>query len=151
MMKPTQNQEGDNLATCLICWYWPSFLCWDLLLDPLMWPGLIEVLNVDVEHAVELLFMQDEQVIETLASHTSENPFTDGIRSRGVIGCFENLDGTRLRNSREADPKLAIIITDEVLRSLAIGGGLPKLLCGPRVGRTSCDADMNHSARCAIR
>ena len=126
MMKPTQNREGDNLATCAICWYWPSFRRWDLLLDPLMWPGSIEVLNVGVEHAVELLFMQDEQVIETLASHTSEKAFTDGIRSRGVRRCFENLDVTRLRNSREAYPKLAISITDEVLRPFAISGGLPK-------------------------
>ena len=81
MMKPTQNREGDNLATCAICWHWPSFRRWDLLLDPLMWPGSIEVLNVGVEHAVELLLMEDEQVIETLASHTSEKPFTDGIGS----------------------------------------------------------------------
>jgi len=95
--------------------------------------------------------MQDEQVIETLASHTSEKAFTDGIRLRDVIGCFENLDSTRLRNPLEAQPKLTIIITDEILRPFAIGGGLPKLLCGPSVGRTSCDADVDHSARCAIR
>ncbi len=147
MMKPTQNREGDNLATCAICWHWPSFRRWDLLLDPLMWPGSIEVLNVGVEHAVELLLMEDEQVIETLASHTSEKPFTDGIGSRGVIRCCEHLDATRLRNSREAHSKLAIIITDEVLRPLAIGGGLPKLLCGPRVAGRSCDADVDHFAR----
>ncbi len=147
MMKPTQDREGDNLATCAICWYWTSFRLWDLLLDALMWPDSIEVLNVGGEHAVELLLMQDEQVIETLASRTSEKPFTDGILSRGVRRGFENLNGTRLRNSREAHPKLAIIITDEVLRPLAIGGGLPELLCGPSVGRTSCDADVDHSTR----
>jgi hypothetical protein len=147
MMKPTQDWEGDNLAACALCWHWTSFRLWDLLLDALMWPDSIEVLNVGGEHAVELLLMQDEQVIETLASHTTEKPFTDGIRSRGVIRGFENLNITRLRNSREAHPKLAIIITDEVLRPLAIGGGFPKLLCGPSVGRTSCDADVDHSAR----
>src|SRR5260370_26662446 len=91
--------------------------------------------------------MQDEQVIETLESHTTEKPFTDGIRSRGVIRGFENLNITRLRNSREAHPKLAIIITDEVLRPLAIGGGLPKLLCRPSRGKASCDADVVYSSR----
>ena len=116
-----------------------------------MWPDSIEVLNIGGEHAVQLLLMQNEQVIETLASHSTEKAFTDGIRSRGVIRGFENLNITRLCNSREAHPKLAIIITDEVLLPLAIGGGLPKLLCGPSVGRTSCDADVDHSARCAIR
>ena len=54
---------------------------------------------------------------------------------------------TRLRNTREAHPKLAIIITDEVLRPLSIGGGFPQLLCGPGVGGISCDADVDHSAR----
>ena len=111
-----------------------------------MGPGSIEVIHIGVEYPVELLLMQDEQMIETLASHTSEKAFTDGIHSRGFIRCFENLNVTRLRNPREAQPKLAIIIPDEVLRLLAIGGGLPKLLCGPSVGRISCDADVDHSA-----
>src|SRR5260370_38271977 len=95
-----------------------------------MWPGSIEVLNVGVERAVELLLMEDEQVIETLASYTSEKPFTDGIRSRGVIRRFEHLDVTRLRNSREAHPKLSIIITHEVLPPLAIRGVPPQAFAG---------------------
>ena len=86
-------------------------------------------------------------MIKTLSTHTSEKAFTDGIRSRGEIRGFENLDATRLGNPREAHPKLAIVITDEVLRPLAIGGGFLKLLCGPSVGRTSCDTDVDHSAR----
>ena len=59
----------------------------------------------------------------------------------------ENLDVTCLGNPCEAHPELAIIITDEILRPLSKGGGLPKLLCGPSVGRISCDADVDHSAR----
>ena len=46
-----------------------------------MRPGLVEVLNVGVEHAVELLLMQDEQMIETLSTDTPQKPFTDGIRA----------------------------------------------------------------------
>ena len=52
-----------------------------------------------------------------------------------------------LRKPREAHPKLAIVITDEVLRPHAIGGGFPKLLCSPGVGGRSCDADVDHFAR----
>jgi hypothetical protein len=91
--------------------------------------------------------MQDEQVIKTLSTHTSEKAFTDGIRSRGVIRSFEHRDSTRIGNPREAHPKLAIVITDEVLRPLAIGGGFPKRFGGPSVCGTSCDADVDHSAR----
>jgi len=114
-----------------------------------MWPDSIEVLNVGGKYAVELLLMQDEQVVETLSSHTSKKPFTDGIRSRGVKRSFKNLNVTRLRNSREAHPKLAIMITDQILRSLSIGGGFPNryvrskrrwdivVMCGRRGGSLS--------------
>ncbi len=90
-----------------------------------MLPGSVEVMHICVEYPLELLLMQDEQVIETLASHTPQKAFTDGIRLRDVIRCFENLDSTRMRNPCEVHPKLAIMITDEILRSLSIGGGFP--------------------------
>ena len=88
--------------------------------------------------------MQDEQMIEALAPSTAQKPFTNGIRSRSVIRYCENLDVTCLRNPCEAHPKLAIMITDEVLRSLAIGGSLPELVCGPRIGWTSCDTSAGY-------
>jgi len=95
---------------------------------------------------MELLLLEDEQTIETLATHTSEKAFTDGIRSQGVIRGLENLDPTRLRNTGEVRTKLAIGITDEVLRSFAIGGGFPQLLCYPRIARRPRHAHMDHFA-----
>ena len=67
-----------------------------------MRPGLIEVEQIRMKHPVELLLMQDEQVIETLAPHTSQKTLTDGIRARGVIRSFENLNATRMRNPSQA-------------------------------------------------
>jgi hypothetical protein len=87
-----------------------------------------------MEHAVELLLMEDEQMIEALTPHTAQEPLADGIGTRGVIGGFENLDATRLGNPIEGHSKLAIVITDEVLRTHAIDGGLPQLLRGPSIG-----------------
>ena len=112
-----------------------------------MRPGLVEVEHIHVKHTMELLLLQDEQMIEALAPYTAQKPFTHGIHSRSVTRYCENLDVTCLRNPCEDHPELAIMITDEVLRPHTIGGGLPQLLCGPRVGRTSCDADMHHFAR----
>ena len=91
--------------------------------------------------------MEDEQMIEALTPDTSQKAFTDGIGTRGVIGRCEYLDATRLGNPREGHSKLAIVITDEVLRTRAIGGCLPQLLRGPRVGGRARHADMDHSAR----
>jgi len=91
-----------------------------------MRPSVVEVLDIGIKYAVELLLMQDEHLIKAFSTHTSQKPFTDGIRSRSLIRGSENLDVTCFRNSREAHPKLAIIITDEVLRPHVIGGGFPK-------------------------
>jgi len=112
-----------------------------------MRPGSVKVVRIRVEHAVKLLLMQNEQMIEALTPYTAEESLTDGIRSRGVIRSFKNLNVTCLRNPREVLPKLAIIITDEVFRPFIIGGGEPSLLCGPSIGRISCDTDVDHSAR----
>ena len=94
-----------------------------------------------------LLLMQDEQTIETLTSHTAQEPLTDGIGTWGMIGRFEQLDATGLGNPREGHAKLAIVIADEVLRSHPKGRGFAKLLRRPRVGGRACHADMDHFAR----
>jgi len=91
--------------------------------------------------------MQDEQMVEALTSHTTQEALTDGIGTRGLIRRFENLDATCLGNPREGHAKLAIIITDEILRALAIRGSFPKLLSGPRVGGRSRDTHVDHFAR----
>ncbi len=112
-----------------------------------MRPGSVEAVPIRVEHALELLLMQDEQMIEALTPYTAEEPLTDGIRARDVIRSFKNLNVTRLRNPSEAHPKLAIVITDEVLRPHTKGGGFPKRFGSPSVGGRSCHADVDHFAR----
>jgi len=89
----------------------------NLLFDPLMWSGSIEVLDIGVEDTVELFLMQDEQMIEAFTSYTPQEAFTDGIGSRGVIRRFENLDSTRSRNTGEVHPKLAIVLPKKVFES----------------------------------
>jgi hypothetical protein len=95
---------------------------------------------------MELLLLEDEQMIGILATHTSEKDFTDGIRSRGVIRGLENLDPTRIRNTGEVRTKLAIVLTDEVHRTFAIGGGFPQLLCYLRIAGRPRHAHMDHCA-----
>jgi hypothetical protein len=85
--------------------------------------GSVEIVHIRVEHAVELFLMQDEQMIKALTSHTAQEPLTDGIGSRGVIGGFEHLDVTRSSQPRETHSNLAIVITDEVFRTHPIGSG----------------------------
>ena len=105
---------------------------------------LVKVVSIGSQDPLELLLLQDEQVIKTLATHTAQKPLTDGIGTWCVIGRFEYLDVTRLSNPREGHAKLAIVISDEVLRSHPIGGGFSKLLGGPNIRRRVCHADVDH-------
>jgi hypothetical protein len=104
----------------------PAFCSGSGTPDPLMRPSLVEILDIGVEHALELLLLQNKQMVEAFTPHTPEKALADGIRSRSAIRCCENLDATRVRNPREARPKLAIILSKKVFRPLSIGGGFPQ-------------------------
>ena len=146
MMEPAQDRVGEDLPTCGIWWQWLSWWYRDLLLDPLMRPGSVEVHHICVEHALELLLLQDEQVIETLSTYATQKPFTDGIGPWGVVGGFQDLDAAGCGHARETGSKFVITIANEILRPLSIGGCLSQLLCGPSISRRASDHHMNDSA-----
>lgn len=86
-------------------------------------------------------------MIETLLSDAPKIAFTDGIGSWGMIGRFENLDATCLRQPSKARPELAVVITNQIPGCLPIGGRFPKLLRHPSIGRGSRNANVKHLAR----
>jgi hypothetical protein len=88
VMQSTQDWQGEDLAIISIWKDRPAIPFWNLLVDALMWPGSIEVLHVGMKDAVQLLLVKDEQVIETLATHTAQKAFTDGISARRMNGRF---------------------------------------------------------------
>ncbi len=108
---------------------------------------LVEVGHIGIEHALELLLLQDQQVVQALLSYTPQETLTDGIGSGSVNWRFEKLDATGLRHSAETGSKLAVVITDQILGCLPIGGGFPEMLRPPGIGRRSSDAHMDHLAR----
>ncbi len=50
-----------------------------LLPDPLMRPAGVEVGDVFLDHAMQLLVAEDEQVIQALPSHTPQKPLAHRI------------------------------------------------------------------------
>ena len=112
-----------------------------------MRPCPIEVGGIAIEHALKLLLLEDQQVVEALLSYTSQEAFADCIGSGSVRGCVENLNSTGCRHTSETGAKFAVVITHQILRGLSKRGGFSKLLCSPSVGRISCDADVDHFAR----
>ena len=117
MVQPIHDRKSHYLVACTLRGRNRSEPFRYLLRNPLMGSCLIEVDHIRIEHALELLLMQDEQMIEAFTSYTPQEAFTDGIGSRGVIRRFENLDSTRSRNTGEVHPKLAIVLPKKVFES----------------------------------
>ena len=107
---------------------------------------LVEVGNIHIEHALEMLLLKDQQVVQAFLPHTSQEALADGIGSRSVIRGLEQLDATGRRHPVETGSKLAVVITNQILGCLPIRGGLAQLLCHPGIGWRSCHADMDHLA-----
>jgi hypothetical protein len=88
--------------------------------------GSMKVLDICIKDPLQLLLLQDEQVIETLASHTAQKPFTDGIGAFRVIRRFQDLDAAGGGHTSKTGTKFAITIAKEILRSLSIGSRFPQ-------------------------
>ena len=112
-----------------------------------MRPCPIEVGDIPIEHALELLLMEYQQVVEAFLSYTPGEAFADRIGLGSVIGCVENLNSPCCRHTSEAGPKFAVVITNQILRSLPKRGGFSKRFGHPGIGRGSSDADMDHPPR----
>ena len=98
---------------------------------------------------MELLLLKDQQMIEAFLTNTSQEPLTDGIGSRSVNRRFKQLDVTGPRHSAETGPILAVVITDQILRSLSIRGRFSQVLGYPGISWRSwrcVDSDMDHSS-----
>src|SRR6266496_4787444 len=134
MVQSAHDRKSDHLVPCTMRGLGWSALSRNLLLDPLMRSCLVEVLHIGIEHPLQLLLLQDEQVIQAFFSDAPQEPFTDGIRSWGMNRRFEQLDAAGFRHPNKAGPKFAIVISNQILGHLPIGGGFSQLLCHPRIG-----------------
>jgi hypothetical protein len=90
-----------------------------------MRPGSVEVLDIGTQDTMQLLLLQDEHVIEALATHAAQKAFTDRIGPWCVVGRFQDLDAAGCGHARETGAKLVITISDELLRPLSISCRLP--------------------------
>ncbi len=103
---------------------WLTILFWDLVFDALMRPSLIEVLHIGTKDTMQLLLLEDEKMIEALSPHTQEKAFTDRIGPWRMVRRFEHLNAASCGHASETGSKLAITITNEIVRRLSIGSRL---------------------------
>jgi len=86
-------------------------------------------------------------MVQAFLPDAPQEALADRLGSWRVIGGCENLDATCPRHSSEARPKFGIVITNQILWRLSIGGGFSQLLGRPGIGRRSCHPHVNHLAR----
>src|SRR5258708_12916951 len=112
-----------------------------------MWSCPIEVSHILIEHALELLLVEDQQVVKAFLPHTPQEAFADRIGSWSVIGCFENLNHTRCSHTSKARPKFAIVITNQIRRCMPIRSSFSELLRHPGICGSSCHTPLDHLPR----
>jgi hypothetical protein len=112
--------------------------------DPLMRSCPIEVRHISIEHPLELLLVEDQEVVEAFFSHTPQEAFADRIGPGSVIRGGENLNGTCHSHTSKTGSKFAVVITHQILRCLPVGRRFSQLVRHPEIGRRSCHANMDH-------
>ena len=85
--------------------------------------SLVEVSDIAIEHALELLLAEDQQVVQAFLPDAPQIEFADGIGLWHVNRRLEKFDATGHRHSPETGTKLAVVIIDQILGYLPIGGG----------------------------
>ena len=95
-----------TLFACILSGRNRSALFRDLLPNPLMGSCLIEVRHIRIEHALELLLLQNQQMVQAFLPDTSQEALADGIGSGRVNRRFEQLDTTGCRHPSKAGPNL---------------------------------------------
>src|SRR5260370_41608416 len=99
-----------------------------------MRPCPIEVRHIPIEHTLELLLLEDQQMVKAFLSYTPQKAFADRIGSWCMKGRFENLNSTRGRHPSKARPKFTIVITNQIRWRLPIWGSFSQLLRDPGIG-----------------
>ena len=115
----------------------------DLLLQALMGASVIEVHRIRLEHTEELLFMQNQQMIETLTSYASQETFTESVGSRGMKWCPQELDSCPAHHAGKARTELAVVVTDQEPRRLPKGCCFSELLGDPGIGGMAGHGNMH--------
>jgi hypothetical protein len=83
VVQPTHDRKSDQLVPCILSGKNRSAPLWDLLRNALMGSCLIEVGHIRIEHALELLLMQDQQMVQAFLS---DAPARSVRRSHWLVG-----------------------------------------------------------------
>jgi len=109
------------------------------LVEPLMRPGPMVVLDESGEHALQVASAEDQEVVQTLLAGSAYEPLGDGVGPRGTVGEAHDLHALGAEDLIECGGELGVAIMEQELRRegavLELPGQVPRLLGHPLGGR----------------
>ena len=105
----------------------------------------VVVRQVPSQDARQSGFIDDDHMIETLASDRTDEPFRIRVLPRGTRGRADLLDTHARRRGRDCGERVVAIVK-EIARSCVFRKRLAELLRRPSRGRMRGDADMHDAA-----
>ncbi len=120
MVQPTQHGNSANLIRLVWRRSRTHRRLRHPLPKPLMGSGLIKVHRIGFEQPGELLFMKDQEVIQTFPSHTSQKAFTDGICLRRLVRRAKYFDATCCCHSCKIRAEFPVVISNQIFGGVSI-------------------------------
>ncbi len=114
------------------------------LLESLMRSGSIEVGDVLVEHRAKMVFAKDDDVIETLATDTSEKSLAHSVHQWGAVRGLHDANASTLCDAIEPRAELVVVNSDHALGPTLERRGVTHLLGRPGFVRRTRGADVHH-------
>ena len=88
---------------------------WNLLREPLMGAMAVVMAGVATKETLEMSFVDNEKVVETLRSDGANEPLGKCVRVRGSEGRLQDLGALGLEHFVEARHVLGVTIADQEL------------------------------------
>ena len=111
-----------------------------------MGSGVVVVIDVLADNAVQMVGMDNEHMVEAFPSQATDEAFADGIR----LGCsnrsLQHVDARAFGNVGEPGAILVISLANEILGACAPRRCFTQLLCGPVIGRGTGHSGMDDSS-----
>ena len=105
-------------------------MVWHASLDALMRMRPIEVPHVLLEDTPQVLFAQEQNMIEAFTTNAAQQPVANGVRPGCPHRRSEHLDPAPKRHSLEVMTILRIVVANEILRPCAEGRCLTQRVPG---------------------
>jgi hypothetical protein len=131
-MQATENRLGDDLAPGLLLF---RLLWWtrDMLVDALVWSGMVEIGLILLHGPIELLLVQDEEEVEAFTPHTAQKTLANSVGLGGLIRCGQDFDAGPFGDPVEGVAELVVVVANQEAWPLAKGSSFSQLLGDPAI------------------